>query len=647
MRLPSNNSWTQTNAGKLFGFLNSTRGVHFDDKGSVTLSKHPVAYYRSTEDADFSYLLAVAYFNDTYNFLTDDEMFYGDFNANNLTEATNSNAFTTGSDMVVCYGRLYVSASTIVDWWNGSSWNGTIGVSLTASKHHPMCVFDSFPTYKLAIANVNTVTLYDSSHNAATDVLTIPAEYEITTMRYRNGYLYVGTKNINGGNANVYIWNGSGTAAQYSADMGAHWAFSMTEYGDSVAAVTSAGQIRQVRGSSSYPIANFPIYHAEGKVWQGSSGLTLGGKVFNRGMQTDGDKIYICIDGTNEGEQAEGMYSGLWCFDPDVGLYHKAGISGDRAADITPIALSGNVIQFTATTTFETGDPIHATNVGSITGITSRETYYAIRVAFNQLSLAKTLRDAYAGVPIVLGGSLGSPQFRAVSIKNIGELYGARQGAVATVNPLEQPDRMWSGGVIYGGRTAGNVYCLCVLSPMASVGSFTTQRIYSQNIKETWNKIYGFLNGLYLDNEKLVIKIKTENKLGLPISDRQSIAWTDTDTFTTTDLTVWGAVNEGDEVTIVTGTGAGRTAHIVSKTAGATFYTIVIDEDIGIASDSASVTVDNFKKIAVISNTTPNKDISNGTFTEKSPWIQVRVEMRGYEMNIPLLELVRETDKVK
>lgn len=648
MRLPTENRWTQTNAGKLFGFLNSTRGVHFDEKGSVTLSKRPVAYFRSTEDADFSYVLAILYFDGVYNFLTDDEMFYGDINANSFTEATNANAFTTGSDAVVCFGRLYVSASTMVDYWNGSSWNGTIGVSLTASKHHPMCVFENYPDYKLAIANVNTVTLYKSDHAAATDVLTIPAEYEITTMRYRNGYLYIGTKNINGGNAKVFIWNGSGTGEQYSADARAHWVFSMTEYGSSVAIVTSAGEIRQVIGSETQQIAAFPIYFKQGKMWQGSNGLTLGGKVFNRGMVTDGEKIYISIDGTNEGEQVEGMYSGLWCFDPSVGLYHKAGVPAGRVDNTSPNALNGNTVTMSAAIDAETGDPIHIGNPGSITGIVDQETYYVIKLTPTTLQFAKTRSDAHRGVPIVLGGTVGSPATRTVILDSVAELYGCAQGAVATINPIEQPDDMWNGGVLYGGKTSGSIYGIHALTPAQSVGSFTTQKIYSPNIRDTWERVYNFLSGIHLDNEKVIVKVKTQDKLGLPISDRQSITWVDATSFTTTDLTVWGAASAGDEVTVVTGTGAGKTAHITSITAGASVYTIVIDESIGVAAETGSATVDNFKKMATITNDTPLKDLGEADLKSlKSPWIMIRVEMRGYETNIPLMELVRTAFKIK
>ena len=62
MRVPQNN-WTQTNAGELFGFLNKTHNVHFDEAGSVTLSGKPVSYYSENEVAEFKYVLAITYLN--------------------------------------------------------------------------------------------------------------------------------------------------------------------------------------------------------------------------------------------------------------------------------------------------------------------------------------------------------------------------------------------------------------------------------------------------------------------------------------------------------------------------------------------------------------------------------------------------------
>lgn len=648
MRYPQNNNWVQTNDGNIFGVLNETRNVHFDKRGMVSLSRRPIAYYNSTADADFAYVLAINYFSDDYYILTDDEMFYGPLDNTSLTEITNTNAYNRGSDAVVCYSRLYVTGDTTVDYTsNGTSFT-TPSITLTTGKHHPLCVFDSQPTYKLAIGNGNTVTLYDSSHNAATDVLTIPAEYEVTSIRYRNGYLYVGTKNLFGRNANVYIWNGSGSAAQYSVDAGSHWVFSMTEYGSSVAFVNSAGQLLLVSGSEAVQLAAFPIYYSQEAIWQGSSGLNPGGKVFNRGMINDGSRIYISIDGRNEGVQVPGMYSGLWCFDPNVGLYHKAGVGKTRVDTPSASALSGNNVTFTADVDGDTGDPIFVVNNGSMTGISDLEMYYMIKIDTDEIQFAESRADAFNGREITLGGTLGSPSFRVVDMDSGIEIDDARQGAVAMVNPILQPETLWQGGILYGSRTSSGVYAINCLAPAQSYGSFTTQRLYGASIITVWQRLYSYISGLYLANEKVIIKAKYEERPGLPIANSESVDWTDANTFSTQDLTTWGNVEVGDEVSIVSGYGAGKSAHITAITETATDFTIDLDESIGLAGQASNVLIDNFKKIGVITNTTPNLVIGEAQLNGiKNPWVQFRIEMRGYDISIPFLDIINKSDKME
>lgn len=647
MRVPSNSQWTQTNSGSIFGVLHSCYGIQFDEAGVLKLGQRPVIYYGAEQDADFGYLLAIAYYSNTYVFLTDDEMFHGDLNANNLTKLTNANAYGTGSDMLVCYSRLYVTGQTTVDYTTNLSSFSSAGITITTGKHHPMCVFDSQPTYKLAIGNNNTVTLYDSSHAAASDVLTLPAEHEVTSIRYRNGYLYVGTKHLQGSNANVYIWNGSGSAAQYSVDAGSHWVFSMTEYGASVAFINSAGQLQQINGTTPAPLAALPVYYTT-QLWQGSTGLNPGGRVFNRGMVSDGQRIFISLNGETVGDQVLGMYSGLWCFDPAVGLYNRAIVPAYRVSNTAPSSLSGNTLTMAADIDAETGDPIHIGNPGSLTGITDQETYYIIKIAANQIQLAQTRADAHNGIPITLGGSVGVAETRHPVLDGIGDLYGSFQGAVATFSPLEQPDKMWGGGILFGGKADLGNYALCALSPAQNVGSFTLQKVFGQAITQTWSKLYTFLSGLHLDNEKIIVKVKTSDKLGLPFPNQTTINWTNTTTFTTTDLSYWASASVGDEVLLTGGTSSLKSCHITSITQGASNFTVVVDEALGVASTSSGALVDNFKKLVEITNTSPDTATAEATVPAfKSPWAMFKIEMRGYEISIPFLEIIGDTFKMK
>lgn len=643
MKIPQNNNWTQLNSGKLVGFLNATINVDFDEQGVASLSKRPAMFYGSAQDADFGALKAIIYFNSTYNFITDDEFFYGDLVSNNLTKDTGSVTLANGTDAVVCYGRLYVTGDTNADYWDGATWNGSIGVTLTTGKEHPLCVFESATTYKLVIGNGNVVTPYDSSHNAG-QALTLPAEYEVTTIRYRNGYLYVGTKHLNGGEAKVFIWDGNSGNANFAIGVGASIVSSMTEYGQSIALVTSAGQLRTVSGSTIQTLANFPVYDSRAQ-WVESGDVHYTGKVFNRGMVADGDRIYISVGGTNQSEWVQGQYSGLWCFDPRVGLYHKAGFSDDRQTGVSGIALASNEVTVDSDHDAETGDAILVSNVGSITGITTGSTYYCIRVSTTKFKLAQTRYDAFAGNAITLGGTFTNSNFRYIPTNQVSDVYNCLQGAVSLYSPLEYPADIYTGGVIYGGKSDDSVYGINLLANVRSVGRFTTQKIYGPKIKHIWQTLIPFVNGMYLDNEMITVKIKTKEKLGLPTLPN-NMAWDDADTFTTSEDFGLGAVSIGDEVTFLEDYSAPRTAHVTATTDnGDGTYTFTVDREIGKAGEGGEVVFDNFAKIQTFTNSDPEIEVPKATMNFISPWAMFRVEMEGYDLSIPFMDLISDIDQ--
>lgn len=647
MRIPSDNQWKQTNRGDIFGVLNATRNVNFDYDGYLTLSKRPIAYYSSADNADFGYLCAILYFNSTYYFVTEDSVFSGEFSGSALTERDGHVGLSLGTDAVVWNSRLYVSGNTAIDYTSdGSTWNGTIGVTLTSTKHHPLCVFES--QNQLAVGNLNTVKTYNTSHSLI-QTLTLPANYEVTSIRYRNSYLYIGTKEMNGGEAKLFIWDGAGSSAQYAISCGSNWIFSMCEYGESVAVVTNLGQLLILSGNELVELANFPIYSYPDKIWQTSNGFAIGGKVFNRGMVADGKLIYIVIDGSNAGDQVSEQISGLWCYDPAVGLYHKSLTNSDEKLALTESSIdtSADTITFNAALDAETGDPILITNVGSVTGLTNSETYYIIKESSTTIGFARTRYDALNDHKIDLGGSLGSFAATANPLESIGELYDVNQGAVAVASPLTLPETIWESGVIWGGRS-NSIYTVNTFSLSNNVGSFTTQKVYSENIKDAWNKLITFLSTLNFENEKVVVKYKTSERLSTP-SQTISASWFDASHLQSTDTNSWNTIEVGDEITITSGTGCGYTAHVTEiNQLGDLTWIMALDESIGVTSDTCTFTADNFKKINLSGSDSENSGdgfISSTIDTTSSTWVQFRIELRGYEIRIPFLELANSVYK--
>jgi hypothetical protein len=216
MKIPQEHKWSQTNEGDIFGTLHSSQGVTFDDYGKITLSKKSFNVFNSViDDADFGYLVSLVYYNKSYIAVTEDEIFEGSLDVGGFTQVSSSPNVALNSDAIVYNSLLHVTTDTQLSTWNGSAWtNSRLPVALTTGLPHVMEVFESQPTYSLAIANGNRVQTYDTSYNANSTVLILPSYQQVTTMRYRNGYLYIGTKHLNGGEGScVHMeWQRSGGA---------------------------------------------------------------------------------------------------------------------------------------------------------------------------------------------------------------------------------------------------------------------------------------------------------------------------------------------------------------------------------------------------------------------------------------------------
>lgn len=651
MKIPSNNQWSQTNDAT-FGVLNNTQNISFDQPGKLQLSRKPVALYTSDDDANLGYILSIVYYNGNYVAITDDGLFNFDLSAGTASQITSSPNTTNSSDGQVLYGRLYVTIDNNLSYWNGSAWTNSIE-TLTSGVPHPMTVFDSFTTYKLAIGDGNTVTLIDSSGNNSGTDLTLPSQYQVTTLAYRNGYLYVGTKHLNGGEAKVFVWDGATGNANYEIPVGASWIFSITEYQSTVVLITDQGQLLAISGNSTIELANLPVYHDAYAVWQdGSTGLTLNGRVMHRGLQTVGDNIYINLDGSLDAGYIPNMKSGLWVYDPQVGLYHKSGNSSDRYVEDTTFTFSNNEITTSANHNLKDGDAIEFAAIGSMTGVKASTPYYVSVTGSNTIKLALTRKALKNNNFVTLGGSVSGDQLIYVPNTDYYASFNGAQGAVTLSAKGSGQLEIWSSPVVWGSQMTdidGNtLYAINTFTDSFNVGSFTLQKIYGSNILQTWQKVTGFVKGLLNSNEEIVLKYKKEDGHSKPSTVYQGVWGSDTtihSVSSTYDEDEWDDIEVGDEITIVDGYGRGYTAHITTKDTGSTFV-LTLDESIGTANKTVYFYVDNFKKVNTqTSDREYNELVTFGLPAIKSPSIELKVELRGFEPEISWLDIENTTNK--
>ncbi len=142
----------------------------------------------------------------------------------------------------------------------------------------------------------------------------------------------------------------------------------------------------------------------------------------------------------------------------------------------------------------------------------------------------------------------------------------------------------------------------------------------SVSIKNTWQSVLTFRKLLNSD-DKIVVKCRSVDEEPLDAT----ITWTSTTSFTTTtNPSAYWTAGVGGEVEIMTGTGAGICAHIISITGSGT-YTVTIDETIPSATGTSLARFQSWKKVASYSSqqeTYVEADLNN-----QSNWVQLKVFM--------------------
>lgn len=159
---------------------------------------------------------------------------------------------------------------------------------------------------------------------------------------------------------------------------------------------------------------------------------------------------------------------------------------------------------------------------------------------------------------------------------------------------------------------------------LQKAGSFTTSKIFSSNVTDIFSKIYAVFGRKFLNSgDKMVIKARiSENE---PVE--ATITYTSTTTFTVPTSSFSVAPADGDEVEILQGIGAGRTAHISgTPTSGGGSYTVTVDEVItGATTQTAIARFQTWKKLGAYNTQTDDFfkfpiDIGN-----ESVWMQFKV----------------------
>lgn len=675
--LPNRQSkkWSQPNNSDRFGTLFATRNMDFDTEGYARLAKRPRSLYDSTLDADFGEVIGMAYDNsvERYYVLTEGKIFYIDSTLKTVTEDANANVPTnisSRSDIVSFNDYIYVSAGITDDLrrWSGSAWSTSV-YSLT-SDTAPMAVFEN--KVQLAIAQGNDVLLLNTSH-VLQQTLVLPSVYRVTSMAWANNRLYIGTRHSADGEALLFEWDGNTSSANNGYPCGSNRINSVKPYKNSVAIFTGEGQLMIFNGGGFNELANMPVYYTNYKY--SHAGNNLSGSVSHRGMVVQGDLIYLNLvatlrtssDNELQPQFLNYMPGGLWCYDPDVGLYHKAGVSADLRLQTSAIATGSvntttDIITVAGVTVPDTGTPVlyddGLNGVGTaIGGIKHRRRYFTIKDSGTTLKLATSYANALANTAIDLTGTGNNAQFLVFTPNR--DFGGSRPGQTGGLFILGSEGAITSDGsqLIYGGSipktsAATSVFTLNTLATdQENRGYLITPKLDATSITDQMMNVTVKFRGIKNPDDKIIVKwraVERDDRMKYTDQARtQTGTWTAANIFTTTaDLSL---ARVGDEVEIHTGTGMGYTAHITTLSESVGTYTVTIDESIQnySVSDTMLFTIDNWVKEGIITTDdvetfmNANGDTITGigrarTFTinRQTTWLQLKLELRGEDVAV-------------
>lgn len=668
IRIPTSDGkqWLQTNTSDLTGNVFVTKNISFDDAGYLTLSNACPAMYSQASDADFDEIAAFCrcedygYFAGTHDepYEIDEQRPYG------ILPTKIVDAGATGlniqGDALFFGDSMVVSQSNDVDYYTPSTntWTDT-NISLTATNQsqHPMMHFLSLNA--LSIANVSSVALYEFPITATptpfasggvNSVMTIPSNFYITGNTYFNDNAYYGTMNRQGGKAAMYVWDGTGTAAQSVYEVDSIIIWDVATYQDSVTAVTGAGELLRFNGSGFTQLAALPIYYSDRKMAD-ETNLDM----YKNSLKPNGELLYVNWSSDAYTLKLNDQPDGIWCYDPKIGMYHRYALSGAVAVydtvATTDVNTTTDIITVTAAPLTGTECLYNADFGAVIGGLVHGQKYYVIKDSATTIKLASTLANATAGTAIDLTSTGNNGQVLTFFPKtDYGQKYVGRSSALLpyeriTLEPQFGTDLFWSGSI--SSRTVSDTGQMGTTSTIISNrGYFITPKIFSTEVTDTFNKFVLKFAPFTDEADAIIIKYRTydDENIEQVISNSSWFAtWTSTTTFTTTEVgmarykTRFDA-GEKDEVEFVQGGGSGYIANITNITEAGGTYTVTLDEDYPYyeSGDTANFCVRNWKrwKEILYGDSNANQYFINEQLGVSGKFIQFKIELRGVGVRI-------------
>lgn len=665
-KIPSNNRFNQTNESDLFGNIEYTKNINFDELGYLKLSPRCISLLNSEDDTNFNLPISLGRvsFGDVY-IATAENPYILDISDSNcsLIEDTDNGDDSPPNLTFDSHGKWWISrwhvttdTALFYKTVSNGDWTDT-SVSLTTGKTHPIELFEKANT--LMVGNGNSVKQLDTSYSTGSLAqLTISSDYEITHLAYNNNYIAIGTKlsdTVDGQNkdASLFIWDGSASSANEAHKVGSDMVVGLAPYKSSFVILTRKGELKYFNGGGFDVIASFPVYF-KNLIW----GDFINRQAYGDTIIVEGDRIYINIKSQilddNLKNYCEQMPGGIWCYDPKIGLYHRYSGSISQGTFLYVQSSGVNTTTNTATvysissyptspTIPETGNPVKVLTT-TIGGLTQGEIYYLIKASSTEFKIASTKENALALIPIDLTSTGSNSLFLAIDEKDFGQSLTGRSGGMgffghktfAYENILFGGDYIEEGGSQYS-------FLNMSVSKFKNIGYIITSKLNSSEIED--NILKGYIKYRPLKSTDIIeIKYKNKDYINIPVV--ASCTATSSTVLTTTDnIADAYAFSDDLECEIIMGAGSGQMVKVSSITYNTGTYTITLESALdGVsASDLLDIKLDNWTSIITIDTDSSPDNWQEFSIAKNSKWIKFKVVLNGSDITIEELQILNKT----
>lgn len=649
---PQSRAWKQPNVSDLFGTMFVTKNLNFDSQGYLSLSFSPRCVISKKSNGAFEPVAAVTH-NPDYFYYTatwNDAWTVGDAPLGAPpTAISGGGAPDTDQYTGVAYfgGLMVVTAATDVDYYDSASntWTDT-DIVLTTGSQHPPVHFLSLNA--LAIVDTNTIKLYAYPLSASPNLITtlvIPSDFQITQAFYENQNLYIMTRNIIGGKAAMYVWNGQGTAAQQVYQVNSLIIFAGCAHKDAIFALAGNGALLKFNGGGFDVAAGFPIYYTEMAL---ANYTTF--SMYKNIMESNDQVLFINFNNfQNQENTITCQPDGIWCYDDNVGLYHRyANTLSVPVWDTIPTAdvNTGND-QITVGAAPLTGtEVIYQANGSPITNLIDGTKYFVIKIDATHIRLAYTYALAIGGSFIGLGGAGNDAQVLIFFANyDYGQYYSGKSTdatAIQIPNANRQlgTDLLWGSDVYAGDAFNLTSYgaLMTASSGLESRGYFITPKMIPGEVTDNFNLITLKFLPFISDLDKIILKYRTSDDMR-DIIDKSggnwTVNWASANTFTVNAPSrEWALAQVGDEVEFLQGAAAGLIAHITAKVGSL----ITIDESYPLytAGNVSKAIFRNWRKWKTVAygDSNANQHFLSSHLGKRGEFLQLKVELRGVSIKI-------------